>query len=252
MTVIKLNTVLAVSLVSLVPVAPAIADPFKVLDEVEWYLGIDAGVSKADGEVAIGGPTIGAYGNRPLVDFEDLQLVTGASVGADIPGPLRFELEYRERELSTDSGFRQGGNELSQDFYSLSGTSENSTLMLVGFADFNQGGRLQPYLKAGIGAALNEVTATESGALFSDVWMGTNQQGAIYSGVYYPAEDSTDFAWEVGGGLGIPLTDRATLDFEYQYLDAGEAQTVNNALGDSILFDDLSAHEATVGLRVKF
>lgn len=223
-----------------------------IWSESDWYVGVDIGAALADGEASARGNSIDTFGPTPTVDFDDFELVTGLALGLDTPGPLRTELEYRRRDLSTDGGYLPGTGLRDGDFTSLNGTVDTQTLMLTGYADFNPNGPIQPYLKAGIGAAHNETSSLGEAVLNSDIWSASGLQGETISNIAYNSDTSTDFAWEVGGGLAIPITERATFDLEYQYLDAGDADTGVNGDGDLYQFDDLVSHEATVGLRVKF
>jgi opacity protein-like surface antigen len=63
-------------------------------------------------------------------------------------------------------------------------------------------------------------------------------------------------AWSLMAGVGVQISDRATLDFGYRYIDMGKAEsgTIDNTGGTNpkLRIDDLTAHEFKVGLRFAF
>ncbi len=106
---------------------------------------------------------------------------------------------------------------------------------------------LTPYIGGGLGAA--RVTIHN----FMDVNTPNN-------GVAYGATDSRwNFAWAVHAGIGYDLTDHATLDLGYSYINLGDGRT-----GDLVPFDgpgiidnpmhfrDITSHDFKLGLRYKF
>ena len=108
------------------------------------------------------------------------------------------------------------------------------------YKDLGKYGRVTPYLGAGVGVAMHKVDET------------------YFTGNYYlpnriEGDESYSFAWSLMAGVGYQLTDRATLDFGYRYIDMGDAESgrVDNAgfVNPKVDFDDLAAHELKIGLR---
>lgn len=239
-----------VALLSLTFAGQAIAQD---ATDAGWYVGVDIGEALShDGEARFEGTTVDTYGALPNFELDDSNVVIGGVVGYDFAGPLRAGVEVRNRDFDTAGGYLAATGNLAGDFAALKGEVESTTLMLTGYYDFNAIGNVQPYAKAGLGAAFNNASATSSYGYNNPIWAGTSVDGTTVTGVSYPGDSNTELAWEVGGGLAMPLTDRLLLDVGYQYVDAGESETGVNSDGDLVRFDDLAAHEATLGLRFKF
>ena len=217
-----------------------------------WYVGVDLGGALVKGDTDFSGADVDTNGALPTFDLDDTNVVLGAVIGYDFAGPFRAGLELRNRDFETAGGYLAATGDLAGDFTSLKGEVESTTLMLTGYHDFAAIGGVQPYAKAGIGVAFNNTSATSAGAYYSPVWTGTTRESTTVTGVTYPGDSNTEFAWELGGGLSMPLNHRLLVDVGYQYVDAGESETGINAAGDRIVFDQLAGHEATVGLRLKF
>lgn len=217
-----------------------------------WYVGVDLGAALGKGDADFSGTSVDTNGALRTFDMDDTNVVLGGVVGYDFAGPFRTGLELRNRDFDTAGGYLAATGDLAGDFTALKGEVESTTLMWTGYYDFAAIGNVQPYAKAGIGAAFNNSSATSAGAYYSPAWTGTTLENAAVTGVTYPGDSNTEFAWELGGGLAMPLNDRLLLDVGYQYVDAGESETGVNAAGDRVVFDDLAGHEATVGLRLKF
>jgi len=104
-------------------------------------------------------------------------------------------------------------------------------------------GGVQPFVLGGLGFA----TVTNSR---EDDYSGNGVFNGSISG-----STQTNLAWTVGGGIGIPVYDRLTLDLTYHWLNLGERK-----VGPTLLFNgatalttydraDLRAHSLMVGLR---
>jgi opacity protein-like surface antigen len=133
-----------------------------------------------------------------------------------------------------------------------SGTTQGTVSALVGLATANVDisaftgrlpGGLQPFVLGGLGFA------TVNSGQEDDYTNGVAFNGSISGAT------QTNLAWTVGGGVGIPVMDRLTLDLTYRWLNLGERRT-----GSSLLFNgasapttpdraDLRVHTIMVGLR---
>ena len=133
-----------------------------------------------------------------------------------------------------------------------SGTTQGTVSALVGLATANIDiaaftgrlpGGLQPFVLGGVGFA-NVTNSPEddyaNGVAFNGTFSGSTQ---------------TNLAWTVGGGVGIPVADRLTLDITYRWLDLGERKvgpTLSFTGGSFPLTQDradLRVHTIMLGLR---
>ena len=104
----------------------------------------------------------------------------------------------------------------------------------------------QPYLVGSVGASRNQLDSinfsTPGGAIFATI----------------NGRTTTQFAWGVGAGLGIPLGRFVTFDLMYKYLDLGRVESSNlfTAGGTTVqataIAADLHVHTVTAGLRFGF
>jgi opacity protein-like surface antigen len=133
-----------------------------------------------------------------------------------------------------------------------SATTQGTVSALVGLATANVDlsaftgrlpGGIQPFLLGGLGVA----TVTNSPEY--DYTNGVAFNGSISGAT------QTNLAWTVGGGVGIPVTDRLMLDVAYRWLDLGERRvgptlSFNGATAPTT-YDraDLRVHTIMVGLR---
>jgi opacity protein-like surface antigen len=120
---------------------------------------------------------------------------------------------------------------------------QSYTMMFNLYKDLGQFGRVTPYVGAGIGAAYNMVDET----YFTGNYNLVNR---------IEGHNDLSFAWSLMAGIGYQLTDRATLDIGYRYLDLGSAESgrVDSAgfVNPKIKIDDISEHEIKIGLRYAF
>ena len=117
---------------------------------------------------------------------------------------------------------------------------KSHTLMVNLYKDLGKYGRVTPYVGAGIGVAMHDVDET------------------FFTGNYFlpnriEGNKDYDLAWSLMAGVGYQLTDRATLDLGYRYIDMGEASSGRvddlGFVNPRVDIDDLAAHEIKVGLR---
>jgi opacity protein-like surface antigen len=132
-----------------------------------------------------------------------------------------------------------------------SSTTYGNVSALIGFATANFDltaltGRLpggfQPFVLGGVGFA-NIANGGEN-----DYSNGTYRNT-------FGGATTTNLAWTVGGGIGIPLADRLTLDVTYRWLDLGERRVgpILNSFGSLATLTqdraDLRVHAIMLGLR---
>ena len=112
---------------------------------------------------------------------------------------------------------------------------------LTGFTGPLPGG-IQPFALAGIGVA--NVFSGPEYDYFNGAFSNT-----------FSAATQTNLAWTVGGGVGIPVAPRFTLDLTYRYLDLGERRVgpfLYTPTGTFTLTQDradVRVHTIMIGLR---
>ncbi len=120
---------------------------------------------------------------------------------------------------------------------------QSYTMMFNAYKDLGQFGRITPYAGAGIGVAYHIVDET----FFTGNPNLTNR---------IEGDRDLSFAWALMAGVGYQVSDRATIDFGYRYLDLGSVETgrVDNAgfVNPAVQIDDITSHEIKVGLRYSF
>jgi opacity protein-like surface antigen len=104
----------------------------------------------------------------------------------------------------------------------------------------------QPYLVGSIGASRNQIDtinfSTAGGPAFASI----------------NGRTTTELAWGLGGGIGIPLGRFVTFDMMYKYLDLGRVQSSNllitggTTIQATAVAADLHVHTVTAGLRFGF
>lgn len=160
--------------------------------------------------------------NGGAIDVEgefDHGLTGLLGLGFDFGEGWRIEAEtgYREADVDSVSG--------------ASGSGDADALSLIGnvFYDFNLGGRIEPYIGAGLGLA--RVSA----------------DGISPVGTTSIDDDDTGIALQAGAGLAVPLNPRLKLTFDYRYLSVQDLSfTTASGVGVDADYDD---HAVFVGLR---
>jgi len=112
--------------------------------------------------------------------------------------------------------------------------AEKSEWVLMANAYFDLGtfAGITPYLGGGIGASRNAIDG------YQDI--NTPNQGVAYA------------------GLAMDITERATIDFSYSYMDLGDAQTGNviaydgtDLINNPTTFEKITSNDFKLGLRYK-
>jgi opacity protein-like surface antigen len=142
-------------------------------ENFKWYVRGDVGLSvKSSGKFDQGDWPL----NLPQPDEWRNQSIVSFGFGRYITPNLRVEgtLDYRtERKVATRAGLQpladkavafRSTSEVDYNLYNGARDEDvsyqNTTLMLSGFYDFNQGGRLRPYVGAGIGVGIHQLRRT--------------------------------------------------------------------------------------------
>lgn len=190
------------------------------------------------------GPYVGAFiGGNALMDAEGSDdqgsfslkfnpaLQGSAVLGWDLePGnPMgegRIELEYTRRSNQIDQ------MKFSDGSFKGSGDLTTDSLLINGFGVFRDNRPWSPYAGVGIGVARIEA---------SDLKVSGNPMGSGSDIV---------FAYQLGAGIDLSLTDSISLDFGYRFFSSTKPSfTETNGRKFDI---DYMSHSAMLGLRVGF
>jgi opacity protein-like surface antigen len=106
-----------------------------------------------------------------------------------------------------------------------------------GYIDLGTWYRMTPYIGAGAGAAMVNVSDYASTA------------APPFAGGLSRAQ--WNFAWAGMAGIGFVISPNTVIDLGYRYINFGDAKTGTDASG-AMTFKNLAAHEVRIGLRWSF
>jgi len=199
------------------------------------YVGIKGGYEYKDNTGGVNDNVAAATNNNATGSYKDRSGYTvGGAVGYNFAGmglPVRAEAEY----LYHDQFKYSATNSTTGAF---SSKIDIHTVFANFYYDFKTSTAFTPYIGAGLGVAwINQkVASTFTG------WTPTVSDGNY---------DTTNFAWNVGAGVGYSLTSNIVVDLGYRYTSFGDAKSVDNGR-ISYRAKDLNSHEALLGLRYQF
>jgi opacity protein-like surface antigen len=122
-------------------------------------------------------------------------------IRADITG------SYREFKINNSSALVNNITFISNQ------KIKSSNLMLNGYYDVSNSSIFTPYLSVGIGAAYNHANS-----------LTTSAPSISYNG-NWPDKNTTNFAWQAGGGISAKVNQKFDLDLSYRFLDLGKVKT---------------------------
>lgn len=173
----------------------------------------------------------------------------GGGVGYEINQWLRGDVtvEYRhDSRFSALDRWNRGGDPA--DPVTNHYTARKSELLFLAnaYADLGTYYGMTPYVGAGIGTSRNTISGFRDYAPNDDI-------------VNTAANHSQwQLAWALHAGLGVDLTDQATLDIGYSFTHLGNGRTgavtpADPAFpNDPFVFRNLYSHDIKVGLRYRF
>lgn len=211
-------------------IEPPIVPPLEAVSG--WYIRGDIGykiynepdVSYANGAVELGEE-----------DFDDTWMV-GLGVGyqfnrylrADVTADYEFESDFYSRTICA------------APCAPLTHTTDESamsvwTFMINGYVDLAHFYGFTPYVGGGVGVAYISIDALEetSGIGNPDI----------------PGGDQWSFAANAQAGVSYDITEFLKVDANYRYLWLGDFEGDRDAGGNTLEYDNLSAHEFRIGLR---
>jgi opacity protein-like surface antigen len=172
-------------------------------------------------------------------DSDDIVVPVGAAIGYNWRKhgvSLRTEFEYLNRgnfgytaiPVYTNSGTPIG----------LTSKVGSQTLFANVFYDFHNATLFTPFLGGGIGVAINKSTTT------------LNNIGTSVFDTFETTD--TKFAWNIGAGVALPITEILLLELSYRYTDLGGAVWGTNAVGLELTTNSLHANEFLFAARLQF
>jgi opacity protein-like surface antigen len=130
-------------------------------------------------------------GENDAIEYKTGYLINGAIGLKGDNARVEAEIGYHRNDVDT-SVFR-GPNGAHVDMW---------TFMANGYLDYDmKNSSVSPYVMAGLGVA----------------------DASISGGNWGSSSSSTEFAWQVGAGVGIKASDKTTIDIGYRYLSPSDA-----------------------------
>jgi opacity protein-like surface antigen len=220
-----------------------------------WFVTAGIGASSTNADNAVQqGPNAG---NAPSVGYEvDSNAVYSLGLGYNLGNGIAVQGDLRTREFTTDTGAiaANASGQFAGNTYSVDGEVQSTSLMINAIYDIPNSSAFQPYVKAGIGVAKNEVEMSQQISPLFSVIGDTSTIGSACAGTTYcfPDDSSTEFAWSVGAGVRYNITDTFGVGLDYQYIDLGEAATGVDPNGDKVVYDNLTNHEVVLSTFISF
>ena len=157
--------------------------------------------------------------------------------------PIRAELEY--------AGFSKAEAEKTygdDDYTSkMKQTFGIQTLFVNAYWDIDTGTQFTPYVGAGLGMAFIRTKFKDSGYEYAD----PDDSWSESTG----SKNVTNFAWNVGAGLGYDITENWTMDVGYRFVGLGSVKTKTYRDDDYEMYgktSNLYQHQVAVGIRYTF
>jgi len=171
-------------------------------------------------------------------DSHDTVVPVGAAIGFNWRKhgvSLRTEFEYLNRGNFgyTSSPVFTNGTPIG-----LTSKIGSQTLFANVFYDFHNATLFTPFLGGGIGVAINKSTTT------------LNRIGSPVFDTFETTD--TKFAWNIGAGVALPITEILLLELSYRYTDLGGAVWSTNTGAFELTTNSLRANEFLLAARLQF
>ncbi|MGQ9369541.1 outer membrane protein [Azospirillum sp. ST 5-10] len=163
-------------------------------------------------------------------------LLLEAGVGYQLPYNLRTDVTVGYRPgFAIDSSETLGGLSVSAD-----ADVTSWSIMANLYYDVPTGTAFTPYVGGGLGVAFNTVDDI-------DYAIGAGR-------IREEGDTKTNFAWSLQAGVAYAMTENATIDLGYRYVDLGEFETGGSSTVGTVesADGDVRAHEVKIGLRYRF
>ena len=173
-------------------------------------------------------------------ESDNTVLPVGVAIGYNLRKhgiSLRTEFEYLHR-----ANFGFDVNPVfsnSPGLIGLTSKIESQTLFANFFYDFMNTTAFTPFVGGGIGSAINKSTTT------------LNNVGSPVFGTF--KEIRTSFAWHIGAGMAVNVTELMLLELSYRYTDLGSAMWANATVSAlELTTTSLHANEFLFAARLQF
>jgi opacity protein-like surface antigen len=181
-------------------------------------------------------------------------LAVGYDFGKRFNVPIRTELEYSifsNGDIKKSFTFLDGnGVDIDTDHWKQQ--LRIQTLFINAYWDINTGTSFTPYVGAGLGIGIIRNKFSGSGWNPGDGDWSEN----------FGSKTTTNFAWNVGAGLGYDINDSWTVDLGYRFVGLGSVKTSTFSEASSGTpgrvrethgkIDNLFQHQVSLGVRYTF
>lgn len=164
---------------------------------------------------------------------------------ADVTGDIRSEAKFRATNSGT--GYSQG--------FSIENAKLNvSTVMANGYLDLGTWSGITPYVGAGVGVAMREISNWNGQSYGLAGFYGCGLSTCAIPGATtaIPKTNKTSVSWALMTGVTVGLSQGFALDFGYRYIDFGDISTKADLYGVSAKVKNLTANEIRMGVRYTF
>jgi len=207
-----------------------------------WYVNVAGGAnwlgdnSFSGSTTVTSGTTTLDFANDPNIGFV-LSAAVGMHLNNVLPGlRVEGELAYRENDVDAQWSSNTVSTTLLSSLASDAGVAQYQhnafSIMANAWYDFQIAG-LKPYVGGGIG------------------WADVEADGVYQGKTAGQSFSESGFAWQLGGGLHLPIDEKLTLGIGYRYFVGPDitipAPFSGNPLSGSV---DTETHAVTVGLTV--
>jgi len=218
-----------------------------------WYLRGDVGVGITEKNDNWREPTIdqqapgtAGWNGRTMSDTTFVDLGVGYQFTSYLRGDITAQ--YRNSVTFSGNNYINSGGSYFVDH--MEGRMRSVAVLANVYGDLGTYSGITPYIGAGIGAAYNILSATDTGAAASNM-------GAFGT---YDEKGKWNFAWALHAGASYDVTRNLKLDVGYSFLNLGDAKTGNLNCYDSATnktnycnsgfgIEKIHSHDLHVGFR---
>ena len=190
-----------------------------------WYYGLNAG-----GALLTDGDWKASNGSGSGdIEYDTGFLVSGA-IGYKFGMP-RLEAEILYQSNDADQLNTVGGTPASVD-----GDISSLAFMVNGYIDFANESSFTPFIIVGAGVAnveFDDLRYTSSGTKIID-------------------DDDTVFAYQVGAGVAVDISENFILDFKYCYFGTSDPDFPDATDATNTIETEFASHNITIGFRYNF
>ncbi|XPF95982.1 outer membrane protein [Colwellia sp. RE-S-Sl-9] len=208
----------------------------------DWYISANAGYSDPSSKVFNDG-TNGPGTPKSSIDSD---MRYGIAVGFEVLPALKVELEYSLASYDTDANLALGNDSRALDNFAIDANLDVDLLTLNVSYEFKNTSQFTPFIKGGVGSSFYDA----SGDLFVGSFGGSDFGGFLPRTFEYEG-DGNEFAYFVGAGVAMEVSNQVEVTLEYRYSDLGEVATGYDENGDR-LQTNLDTNDIQLGLRYSF